>query len=152
MSRGQESTMTKLKMIYLLVLSGKPDDAHRFVTEHYPGQPITVLSKRKLREGSWKSQIRQLRAMQGEALVIFSNSLSDLREPLLFLCSGFLHRCRETVLADANGRLRVCASWQLGVLLPSIFLKNSGNGKLSPSIHEGAFFFKETFARSHFYT
>jgi glycosyltransferase involved in cell wall biosynthesis len=114
--------MTKLKMIYLLVLSGKPDDAHRFVTEHYPGQPITVLSKRKLREGSWKSQIRQLRAMQGEALVIFSNSLSDLREPLLFLCSGFLHRCRETVLADANGRLRVCASWQLGVLLPSIFL------------------------------
>jgi glycosyltransferase involved in cell wall biosynthesis len=114
--------MTKLKTIYLLVLSGKLDDAQKFVAEHYPGRPINVLSKRNLREGGWKAQFRQLRAMRGEALVIFSSSLFDLREPLLFLCSGFVHRCRETVLADANGRLRVCALWQLGVLLPAVFL------------------------------
>ena len=122
MSREQESMMTKLKTIYLLVLSGKSDDAHRFVTELYPGQPITVLSKRILREGGWKSQIRQLRAMQGEALVIFSSSLIDLREPLLFLCSGFVHRCHETVLVDAKGRLRVRTRWRLAVLVPSVFL------------------------------
>jgi glycosyltransferase involved in cell wall biosynthesis len=122
MSREQESMMTELKPIYLLVLSGKSDDAHKFVTDHYPGQPITVLSKRQLREGDWRTQIRQLRAMRGEALVIFSSSLSDLREPLLFLCSGFVHRCRETVLADAKGRSRVCPRWRLGILVPAVFL------------------------------
>ncbi len=122
MSRKQESTVTKLKPIYLLVLSGKPDDAQKFVTEHYPGQPIIALSKPSLREGGWKTKIRQLRAMQGEALVIFSSSLFDLREPLLFLCSGFVHRCRETVLVDAMGRLRACTRWRLGTLVPSVFL------------------------------
>jgi glycosyltransferase involved in cell wall biosynthesis len=114
--------MTKPKTIYLLVLSGKSDDAHKFVTERYPGQAVTVLSKRDLREGGWKNKIRQLRAMQGEALVIFSSSLVDLREPLLFLCSGFVHCCRETVLVDAKGRSRVCPRWRLGVLLPPVFL------------------------------
>ena len=116
------STMTKLKTIHLLVLSGNPDDAYKFVTDRYPGQPISVLSKRNLREGGWKTQYRQLRTMQGEALVIFSSSLLDLREPLLFLCSGFVHRCRETVLVDANGRLRVYARWRLGILVPSVLL------------------------------
>lgn len=114
--------MIEPKAIYLLVLSGKSDDAHKFVTERYPGQAVTVLSKRDLREGGWKTQIRQLRAMQGGALVIFSSSLVDLREPLLFLCSGFVHRCRETVLVDAKGRLRVYARWRLGVLIPIVFL------------------------------
>lgn len=114
--------MTKPETIYLLVLSGKSDDAHKFVTERYPGQAVIVLSKRDLREGGWKTQIRQLRGMQGEALVIFSSSLVDLREPLLFLCSGFVHRCRETVLVDANGRSRVCTRWGLAVLLPVVFL------------------------------
>jgi len=114
--------MTEPKTIYLLVLSGKSEDAHRFVTERYPGQPVAVLSKRNLREGGWKAQILQLRAMHGEALVIFSSSLLDLREPLLFLCSGFVHRCRETVLVDAKGRSRVYQQWRLGVLLPSVFL------------------------------
>jgi glycosyltransferase involved in cell wall biosynthesis len=122
MSVEQESMMTEHKTVYLLVLSGKSDDAHKFVTEHYPGQPITVLSKRKLREGGWKAQIRQLCAMQGEALVIFSSSLSDLREPLLFLCSGFVHRCRETVLVDEKGRSIVYTRWRLWVLVPTVFL------------------------------
>lgn len=114
--------MTEPKTIYLLVLSGKSDDAHKFVTERYPGQPVITLSKRNLREGGWKTQILQLRAMHGEALVIFSSSLFDLREPLLFLCSGFVHRCRETVLVDAKGGVRVCTRWRLGVLVPSVFL------------------------------
>ena len=114
--------MAKLKTVYLLVLSGKSDDAHKFVTAHYPGRPITVISKRNLREAGWKTQIRQLRAMQGEALVIFSSALFDLREPLLLLCSGFVHRCHETVLVDAKGRLRVCTRWRLAVLVPSVFL------------------------------
>lgn len=114
--------MTEHKTVYLLVLSGNSDDAHKFVTEHYPGQPITVLSKRKLREGGWKTQIRQLCAMQGEALVIFSSSLSDLREPLLFFCSGFVHRCRETVLVDAKGRSIAYTRWRLGLLVPTVFL------------------------------
>lgn len=108
--------------VYLLVLAGESEAAQRFVTGRYPGHPINLVSKRDLREGNWKARIRQLRAMRGEALVIFSSSLADLREPLLLLCSGFMHRCRETVLADSDGRSRVCKRPQLPTLLPSILL------------------------------
>src|SRR6266849_513840 len=113
---------SKAETVYLLILSGEPDDAHKFVNGYYPGCSITLLSKRDLREGGWKTRIRQLRAMRGEALVIFSSSLLDLREPLLLLCSGFVHGCRETVLADAEGRSRICTRWRLLNLVPAIFL------------------------------
>jgi glycosyltransferase involved in cell wall biosynthesis len=113
---------SKAKSVNLLILSGEPDDAHKFVTGYYPGCSICPLSKRDLREGGWKTRIRQLRAMRGEALVIFSSSLLDLREPLLLLCSGFVHGCRETVLADAEGRSRICTRWRLLNLVPAVFL------------------------------
>jgi len=113
---------SKAETVYLLILSGEPDDAHKFVNGYYPGCSMTLLSKRDLREGGWKTRIRQLRAMRGEALVIFSSSLLDLREPLLLLCSGFVHGCRETVLADAEGRSRICTRWRLLNLVPAIFL------------------------------
>lgn len=60
--------------------------------------------------------------MRGEALVIFSSSLLELREPLLFLCSGFVHRCRETVLADGEGRSRTYTSGRLLALVPKVLL------------------------------
>jgi glycosyltransferase involved in cell wall biosynthesis len=113
---------SKAKSVNLLILSGEPDDAHKFVNGYYPGCSIRPLSKRDLREGGWKTRIRQLRAMRGEALVIFSSSLLDLREPLLLLCSGFVHGCRETVLADAEGRSRICTRWRLLNLVPAVFL------------------------------
>jgi glycosyltransferase involved in cell wall biosynthesis len=113
---------SKAKSVNLLILSGEPDDAHKFVNGYYPGCSISPLSKRDLREGGWKTRIRQLRAMRGEALVIFSSSLLDLREPLLLLCSGFVHGCRETVLADAEGRSRICTRWRLLNLVPAVFL------------------------------
>jgi glycosyltransferase involved in cell wall biosynthesis len=113
---------SKAKSVNLLILSGEPADAHKFVNGYYPGCSISPLSKRDLREGGWKTRIRQLRAMRGEALVIFSSSLLDLREPLLLLCSGFVHGCRETVLADAEGRSRICTRWRLLNLVPAVFL------------------------------
>jgi glycosyltransferase involved in cell wall biosynthesis len=114
--------MSYAEAIYLLVLSGKLDDARKFVGEHYPGCPIILLSKRRLREGGWRTKIRELRAMRGEALVIFSSSLLELREPLLFQCAGFVHRCRETVLADADGRSRICTRFRLLASVPEILL------------------------------
>ena len=106
--------------VYLLILAGESEAAQRFVTGRYPGHPITLVSKRRLREGGWGTKIRELRAMRGAALVIFSSSLLELREPLLFQCAGFVHRCRETVLADADGRSRTCIRRRLLASVPKI--------------------------------
>jgi glycosyltransferase involved in cell wall biosynthesis len=108
--------------VYLLILSGESETAQRFVAVRFPGHPVTLLSKRDLREGGWKTKIRQLLAARGKALVIFSSSLLNQRERLLFLCAGFVHQCRQTVLADAEGRSRVCTRSRLLALVPKILL------------------------------
>lgn len=108
--------------VYLLILAGESGAAQRFVNQRYPGHPIKLVSKRHLREGGWRTKIREIRAMRGEALVIFSGSLFELREPLLFQCTGFAHRCRETVLADAEGRSRTYTRSRLLCSLPKIIL------------------------------
>jgi len=46
--REQESMMTELKTIYLWCFPESRTMRISVVTDYYPGQPITVLSKRKL--------------------------------------------------------------------------------------------------------
>lgn len=108
--------------VYLLVLAGELDAARKFASQLYPGCPVTVLGKRDFREAGWKTRVRLLRGMRGRALVIFSNSLSEIREPFLLLCSGFVHRCRETVFADARGESKTCTRRGLVARLPVIVL------------------------------
>ena len=110
------------KAVYLLVLSGNLDEARRFVAGQYPGHPITDVSKRHLREANWKARIQQLRAMRGHALVIFSSSLTEVREPLLLLWSGYVHRCRETVILDAQGRSEIYTRLRLLKKIPAMLL------------------------------
>jgi len=93
--------------VYILLLSGDPENARRIVKSRYPHCPPVFLSRRALRESGWKSQVRAFRELRGEALVVFSEPISALKEPKLLLCSAFLHACRETVFADNRGALRV---------------------------------------------
>jgi len=74
-----------------------------------------------LRENGWKGQVRTFRKLRGEALIIFSESLSAIREPQLMLCSGFLHACRTTIFADKSGEVRVYTRVALFRHLPKLF-------------------------------
>jgi glycosyltransferase involved in cell wall biosynthesis len=95
--------MNSQPKVFLLVLSGKHTDALAFARRRYPASEIVRLSKAELRESGWKSQLRQLRQLEGEALLIFADSLRSLQEPMLLKWTALIHRCRETVLADSSG-------------------------------------------------
>jgi glycosyltransferase involved in cell wall biosynthesis len=90
--------------VYLLLLTGELAEAKDLVEKHYPGRECIILSKRELREAGWRGQIKALRKIEGEALVFFRQSLSELQEPQLSAWSSVLHRCRFTILADSGGR------------------------------------------------
>src|SRR6266849_1999898 len=77
-----------------------------------------ILSKTELRNCGWKSQLRKLRQLNGEALVIFTDSLESLQEPILFKWTVLVHQCRETVLADSSGSFEVSRKVELLGLLP----------------------------------
>lgn len=113
--------VTPRRVVYILLLSGAPEDARRIVQSRYPNSSQVLLSRRALRESGWKGQIRAFRELRGDALVIFSEALSALKEPHLLLCSAFLHACRETVFADKNGELRVYTRPALFRHLPELF-------------------------------
>lgn len=106
------------RRVYLLLLTGAMAEAEKFIAGHYPGYETVVLSKRELREAGWRGQIKVLRGLRGEAVVVFLRSLSDLQEPRLTLCSCMLHRCRTTVLADAEGEVLVYSRTHLFRLVP----------------------------------
>ena len=93
--------------VYLLVLSGSSDQAHHIANCSYPGCQVISLPKRELREGGWKRQLRQLRRLKGRALLVFTESIEDLQEPLLLKLTIMLHRCNETAVADSHGRVQV---------------------------------------------
>src|SRR5579863_4212933 len=105
--------------IYLLVITGELGDAKGFIANHYPRHECVVLSKRELREAGWRGQIRTLRRMNGEALVYFRQSLSEVQEPQLAAWSNLFHRCRYTVLADSAGNFVKYGRWKLLLGLPS---------------------------------
>ena len=75
------------------------------VKHRYGNCDVAWLSLRELREGGYKRQIRKLRTLTGHALVFFFESTDDANPLLLYAWTCVLHHCRETVIADATGRL-----------------------------------------------
>jgi glycosyltransferase involved in cell wall biosynthesis len=65
---------------------------------------VAWLSWRELREAGFIGQIRKLRALKGQSLVFFFESIDDANPLLLYAWTCVLHRCRETIIADATGR------------------------------------------------
>lgn len=106
--------MKRRSKVFLLVLSGKDAEALAFARTRYRASEIVPLSKAELRESGWKSQLRQLRQLKGEALLIFAESLGSVQEPMLLKWTALIHRCRETVLADSSGAFE--ATTRRGVL------------------------------------
>jgi len=110
--------MNPRSKVFLLVLSGKHAEALAFARRRYPASEIVLLSKAELRESGRKSQLRQLRQLKGEALLIFADSLGSLQEPMLLKWTALIHRCRETVLADSSGSFEVSTRRGILRLLP----------------------------------
>jgi glycosyltransferase involved in cell wall biosynthesis len=107
--------MSRPSNVFVLVLAGEERDACAFAQQRYPTAQIALVSKLALRESGWKQRLRELRKLSGEALVIFTDSLASLQEPLLLKWTSLVHRCRETVLADSSGAFEVIP--RLGALL-----------------------------------
>jgi glycosyltransferase involved in cell wall biosynthesis len=111
-----------LARIYILVLSGDSEKAHSVARDHYPGCEIVMLSKRALREGGWKGQIRELRKLEGRAVLVFADAVETAQEPLLLKLTMLFHGCHETVIADAQGHWEVIRHEHLWMLLPELLL------------------------------
>ena len=110
---------TRRSRVYVVLLTGEPVDAERFVGDRYPGRECLILSKLELRNGGWRGQIRAFRNLEGEALVFFAKRWTELVEPQLMVCSSVFHRCRFTVLADATGRAAEYGRFRQLYLLPA---------------------------------
>lgn len=106
----------------MLVLAGQERDALAFAKRHYPACESVILSKTDLRESGWRSQLRKLRQLEGQALLIFTHSLESLREPMILKWTVLLHRCRETVLADSSGAFERSTKAGSLSLLPRSFI------------------------------
>lgn len=112
--------MNRQSKVFLLVLAGQQRDALAFAQRRYPACEAVILSKAELRESSWKTQLRRLRQLKGEALLIFTDLLASLQEPMLLKFTVLVHQCRETVLADSSGSFEVSNRANiLGLLLRS---------------------------------
>jgi phage major head subunit gpT-like protein len=70
--------MSRQSKVFVLVLAGQQRDALAFAHRRYPACETVILSKTKLRESGWKGQLRALRQLRGEALLIFTDSLESL--------------------------------------------------------------------------
>lgn len=92
--------------IYLHVWTGEAQLARSSLRKHRPGAQVVELSHQELRAGGWKHQIRALRLLRGQALMVFFESLKEAPQLQLVLWSGLLHHCRETIVADATGEFR----------------------------------------------
>jgi glycosyltransferase involved in cell wall biosynthesis len=110
--------MSRQSRVFVLVLAGEPGDALTFVHKRYPASEAVVLSKTELRGSGWKRQLHMLRQLRGEALLIFTDSLDSLQDPMLLKWTTLVHRCRETVLADSFGSFEVTTRAGILSLLP----------------------------------
>ncbi len=110
--------MSRVSRVFILLLDGQKRDSLAFAQQRYPGCETVFLSKAELRECGWRSQLRELRKLRGDALLIFTYSLKSLREPVLLKWTVLVHRCRETVLADCSGSCEVASKAGLLGLLP----------------------------------
>src|SRR5258707_11222326 len=116
------SPMSRQSKVFVLVLADAQQEALAFVQRRYPGRETVILPKTELRESGWKNQLRKLRELNGEALVIFTDSLESLQEPMLFKWTVLVHRCRETVLADSSGSFEATRKMELIGLLPRFLM------------------------------
>jgi len=114
--------MSRQSKVFVLVLAGQQRDALIFAQRRYPACETVILSKTELRESGWKRQLQVLRQLKGEALLIFTDSLESLQEPMLLKWTVLLHRCQETVLADSSGSFEVSSKAGLLALLPRSFI------------------------------
>lgn len=110
--------MSRDSKVFVLVLSGEQRNALAFAQRRYPASECVLLSKNELRERGWKFQLRTLRQLSGLALVIFTDSLESLQDPILLKFATLMHRCPETVLADSSGLVDVTTRVGLFSLLP----------------------------------
>ena len=115
------SPMNRQSKVFVLVLAGQERDALAFAQRRFPAREMVILPKAELREGNWKGQLRRLRQLKGEALLIYTDSLQSLREPMLLKWTALVHQCRETVIADSSGFLVSSKGGLIG-LLPRSFM------------------------------
>ena len=108
--------------VYVLILSGDIGEARKIAAERYSSCEIITLSKKDLREGGSKRQFQRLRELKGDAFFVFTESMEDLQEPLLLKLTIMFHRCQETVIADAHGRVQVFRRWNIWSVLPEATL------------------------------
>jgi len=108
--------------IFLHAWTGNPERGQRFCEERYPSAEISTLTHRELRESGWSGQLRTLTRLKGHALVVYFQSLTDLKEPEIYLALHMLHRCKETVLADESGNIRVIRLKECARRLPGLIL------------------------------
>jgi len=120
--------MSRQPKVFVLVLSGRQGDALAFARRRYPACETVILGKTELRESGWKNQLRRLRQLEGEALLIFTDRLESLHEPMLFKCTVLVHRCRETILADSSGSFEVSSKAGLLGLLPRCLIAALADG------------------------
>jgi glycosyltransferase involved in cell wall biosynthesis len=106
------------RLVYILVLNGEAEQARRVAEQRYPDCETRYLSKRKLREGGWKQQMTELRTLNGEAFLVFVNSIGEVQEPLLLKLTTLFHRCAATVIADSHGRAHIVRHRDAWKLLP----------------------------------
>jgi glycosyltransferase involved in cell wall biosynthesis len=113
---------TKRSRIFLHAWTGNPEQGLRFVEERYPSAEISTLVHQELRESGWFGQFHALTRLKGRALVVYFRSLADVKEPEIFLALHMLHGCKETVLADESGNLRVITLKECVLRLPGLIL------------------------------
>jgi len=114
--------MSRQSKVFVLILAGQQQDALIFAQRRYPSCETVILSKTELRESGWKRQLNALRQLQGEALLIFTDSLESLQEPMLLKWTVLVHGCRETVLADSSGSFEVTNRARFLGLLPQTLI------------------------------
>ena len=120
--------MSPQPRVFVLVLAGRQRDAVVFAQRRYPACETVILSKTELRESSWRSRLHKLRQLKGEALLIFTDSLASLSEPILLKWTTLVHRCRETVLADSSGSVEVTTRAGFFALLPRTLVAALADG------------------------
>src|SRR5438270_9082776 len=79
------SLMSPNSKVFILTLAGQELNPLAFAQRRYPGCETVRLSQSELREIGWKHQLRHLRQMRGEVLLIFSDALESLRLVMLLI-------------------------------------------------------------------
>jgi glycosyltransferase involved in cell wall biosynthesis len=91
--------------VYLLLISGKAEEAEAFVTARYPGSDTVLLSRRTFHEAGPIRKLLELRKLRGRAVVLYFEELERTDRPRELGGTSLFHGCREIVFADSHGRV-----------------------------------------------